>query len=222
MEYVAYCRVSTARQGKSGLGLEAQQAAVKRYAEERGKVLCEFIEVESGKVKERPQLAAALTHCRKHKATLLIAKLDRLSRNVAFIATLMEGKVPIVAVDNPTAGEFTLHILSAVAQQESKMISARTKDALAAAKARGVKLGGWRGHPISINATATLRSNANARAADVMPAIRKAQAEGITTYKGIAKALNEEGVPTARESTWRAAQVRRVIARAATEVIGPS
>jgi len=216
MKYVAYCRVSTAKQGKSGLGLEAQQEAVRRYALDRGEVLTEFIEVESGKVRERPQLAAALIQCRKQKATLLIAKLDRLSRNVAFIATLMEGNVPIVAVDNPTAETFTLHILSAVAQQESKMISARTKDALAAAKARGVKLGGWRGRPISRNATAAIRANADKRAADVMPAIRKAQAAGITTYKGISASLNEEGITTARGSIWRAAQVRRVIARAVT------
>src|SRR5215218_3176352 len=140
--FVAYYRVSTDRQGKSGLGLEAQQKAVLDYLDGGKWELVEtFTEVESGKRADRPELAKALEACRRHKATLVIAKLDRLSRNLAFIATLMDSSRDFVAVDNPHATRLTLHILAAVAEHEREMISARTKAALQAAKARGKRLG---------------------------------------------------------------------------------
>jgi DNA invertase Pin-like site-specific DNA recombinase len=140
MKCVTYARVSTARQGVSGLGIEAQQAAIANHL--RGAVpLAEFVEVESGKHSNRPELDKALAMCRKHKAVLVIAKLDRLARNVAFISNLMESKVEFVACDFPQANRLMLHILSAVAEHEARMISERTKAALAAAKARGTPLG---------------------------------------------------------------------------------
>ena len=141
-KWVSYLRVSTDRQGRSGLGLEAQRQAVTDYLNGGNWALVsEFVEVESGKRSDRPQLAAALAACRKHKAKLVIAKLDRLSRNVAFIASLMDGNVDFVCCDFPTANRLTLHILAAVAEHEREAISVRTKAALAAVKARGTKLG---------------------------------------------------------------------------------
>src|SRR6478752_10484009 len=140
--FVAYFRVSTGRQGKSGLGLEAQRASVINYLNGgTWELVGEFVEVESGKHSDRPRLAEALQVCRKHRAKLVIAKLDRLSRNLAFIATLMESGIEFVAVDNPHANKLTVHILAAVAQHEREMISERTKAALAAAKARGKRIG---------------------------------------------------------------------------------
>jgi DNA invertase Pin-like site-specific DNA recombinase len=140
-KFIAYFRVSTDRQGKSGLGLEAQREAVLNYLNGGSwTMVAEFTEVESGKHADRPQLAAALAACKKRKAKLVIAKLDRLSRNLAFIATLMDSGVEFVAVDNPHANKLTIHILAAVAQHEREMIAQRTREALAAAKARGVKL----------------------------------------------------------------------------------
>jgi len=144
-KFVAYYRVSTDQQGASGLGLEAQRSAVATYLDGGPwRLVAEHTEVESGKRADRPELAKALLACRKHKAKLIIAKLDRLSRNLAFIATLMDSGVEFVAVDNPHANKLTIHILAAVAQHEREAISERTKAALAAAKARGKKLGGPR------------------------------------------------------------------------------
>src|SRR5580704_5880269 len=140
--FVPYYRVSTARQGQSGLGLEAQQKAVRDFLNGGAwEIVAEFVEVESGKKADRPELARALDACRKHKAKLVIAKLDRLSRNLALIATLMDAGVEFIAVDNPHANKLTLHILAAVAEHEREAISERTKAALAAAKARGTRLG---------------------------------------------------------------------------------
>src|SRR5215470_7147974 len=140
--FVSYYRVSTAQQGASGLGLEAQREAVSRHVAAAGGVLVgEFTEIESGKKNDRPQIAAALADCRLRRATLVIAKLDRLARNVAFISNLMESGVDFVACDNPHATRLTIHILAAVAEHEREMISTRTVAALAAAKARGIKLG---------------------------------------------------------------------------------
>ena len=139
--FVAYYRVSTAGQGRSGLGLDAQREAVARHvAGAGGRIIAEFMEVESGKRDARPQLAAALAACHAHRATLLVAKLDRLARNVRFIAGLMESGVPFVACDMPNSTPFMLHVYAAVAQEEGRAISARTKAALAAAKDRGVRL----------------------------------------------------------------------------------
>ncbi|MDQ3482088.1 MAG: recombinase family protein, partial [Pseudomonadota bacterium] len=142
MQIISYLRVSTAKQGASGLGLEAQRAAVAAFTTSGGHTLvAEYVEVESGAKAARAQLAAALTSCRLHRATLVIAKLDRLARNVSFIANLMDGGVEFVACDMPHANRLTLHLLAAIAEHEREMISQRTKAALQAAKARGVRLG---------------------------------------------------------------------------------
>jgi len=215
---VAYYRVSTARQGQSGLGLEAQQRAVADYLNGgRHKLVETFTEVESGKRKNRPELAKALAACRLHKATLVIAKLDRLARNVAFTSSLMEAGVDFVAVDFPQANRLTIHILAAVAEHEAAMISTRTKAALAAAKARGVKLGNpqnlsddarRKGRAVSIG---TRRANAAKRAADVLPAIEAARDNGATSLREIAGALNAQGITAPRGGRWAAAQVRLVL-----------
>src|SRR5437868_1414451 len=142
-QFVAYFRVSTTRQGQSGLGLDAQRQAVRDYlgGQAESQLLAEYTEIESGKRLDRPELHAALATCKRHKATLVIAKLDRLARNVAFIANLIEAGIEFVAVDNPHASRLMLHMLAAFAEHEREQISARTKAALAAAKARGVRLG---------------------------------------------------------------------------------
>src|ERR1700757_4487704 len=144
-KFVAYCRVSTNKQGRSGLGLDAQRKAVADYLDGgKWELVGEFTEIETGKRADRPELERAIAACKKHRARLIIAKLDRLSRNVAFISALMERKVDFIAVDNPTATKFTIHILAAVAEHERDAISKRTTEALAAAKARGVKLGNYK------------------------------------------------------------------------------
>jgi DNA invertase Pin-like site-specific DNA recombinase len=221
-KFVAYYRCSTQKQGASGLGLEAQQEAVRTYLNGgRWKMVAEFTEVESGKRDDRPALADALALCRIHGATLVIAKLDRLARSVQFIANVMESSVEFTAVDFPQANRLTIHILAAVAEHEAAMISARTKAALGAARARGVALGGDRGN-IAAEASkgaqasaAARRAMASKRAADLLPAIRHAQSKGASTLRDIASALNETGIPTARGGEWSAVQVSRVLARAA-------
>lgn len=218
-KFVAYYRVSTARQGQSGLGLEAQKEAVRVYLNGgRWKLVGEFTEVESGKRNDRPKLADALALCRIHGATLVVAKLDRLARNVAFTAALMESGVEFTAVDFPQANRLTIHILAAVAEHEAAMISARTRAALGAARARGVVLGGNRGNIAGeahkgATASATVRSEAaSKRATDLLPAIRFAQSKGANSLRDIAAVLNESGIPTARGGQWSAVQVQRVLA----------
>ena len=217
-KFISYLRVSTAKQGASGLGLEAQRKAVEDYLNGgRWKLIAECVEVESGKKSDRPKLAEALRLCRLHGATLIVAKLDRLARNVAFLSNLMEAGVEFVAVDFPTANRLTVHILAAVAEHEAAMISRRTKDALAAAKARGVKLGGHRGTvPPKIAAERSLKARqatAEARAADLEPIITELKAEGVASLNAMARALTEKGVPTARGgSNWTPMQVSRVLA----------
>lgn len=219
--FVAYYRVSTARQGRSGLGLEAQQRAVRDYLNGGSwKLVAEFTEIESGKRDDRPVLAEALAACRVHRATLMIAKLDRLARDAHFLLGLQKAGVSFRAADMPEANEMIVGIMAVVAQAERKMISERTRAALAAAKARGVKLGG---RPENLKRTTIGRRRANearrakadARAADLLPTIRALQASGITSATGIARALNEQGTITApRGGPWQALQVQRVIARA--------
>lgn len=216
-KFIAYYRVSTDRQGRSGLGLEAQQEAVTGYLNGGNwQLLDEFVEVESGKRDDnRPQLAAALAACRKQKATLVIAKLDRLARNVAFIANLMDSKAEFVAVDFPTANRLTLHIMAAFAEHEREMISARTKAALAIRKAQGAKLGN-RTNIAEARAlgAAAIKRKADTFAAKVVPTIEAIKRTGTTSYNGIAKALNDRGVKTAQNGTWAAATVRNVMLRA--------
>jgi DNA invertase Pin-like site-specific DNA recombinase len=210
-KYVTYYRVSTRKQGASGLGLEAQQEAVKRFLRGGDEVVATFTEVESGRRKNRPQLAAAMLHCRAVDATLLIAKLDRLARNVAFVATLMEDKqLRFVATDNPHAEPLMLHVLAAFAEHEAKMISTRTREALAAAKARGVKLGGDRGYkPDNV----AIKARALEDAKRVRPAIDDLRSRGVTSLHGIKRELNRLGLTTARGKSWSATQVDRVLKR---------
>jgi DNA invertase Pin-like site-specific DNA recombinase len=214
-KFVAYYRVSTDQQGASGLGLAAQRAAVETYLDGGPwRLVAEHTEVESGKRADRPELAKALAACRKHKAKLIIAKLDRLSRNLAFIATLMDSGVEFVAVDNPHANKLTIHILAAVAQHEREAISERTKAALAAAKARGKKLGGPRLAKARKRSLAVRRAAADAFAANVRPIIEQIQASGVSSLRGVAKALTARGVRTARGgSEWTAVQVSNVLER---------
>jgi DNA invertase Pin-like site-specific DNA recombinase len=213
-KFVAYFRVSTDRQGKSGLGLEAQREAVMSYLNGGSWTLAaEFVEIESGKHSERPQLMAALAACKKLRARLVIAKLDRLSRNVAFIARLMDSGVEFIAVDNPHANKLTVHILAAVAQHEREMISQRTKDALQAAKARGKRLGNPRLAEARGKAIAASTAAADAFATNVLPIIQQIQDSGVSSFRGIAKALTARGVKTARGGQWSAAQVSDIVSR---------
>jgi DNA invertase Pin-like site-specific DNA recombinase len=216
--FIAYYRVSTARQGRSGLGLEAQRHAVTEYLDGgRWKLCAEFTEVESGKRSDRPELARALAACRLHKATLVIAKLDRLARNLCFIANLMEAGIDFTAVDMPEANRLTVHVLAAMAEHEAAAISARTKAALAAAKARGVKLGGNRGNLPAVarkGARASLRvrqQRAADRARDLAVVIEELRREGRTTLQAIATGLNEREIAAPRGGIWRIGQVARLI-----------
>ena len=212
--YIAYLRVSTVRQGESGLGMDAQRSAVEAFVRQHGgAIVGTYIEVESGKRSDRPELAKALQAARKGKAVLLIAKLDRLARNVAFISRMMDAGVDFVACDQPFASRLTLHILAAVAEDEARRISERTKAALVVAKARGVKLGS----PIAAETAATARaarsryaSAANAKTRTVIADIR---ASGVTTLAAIGKALEARGVRTpAGRETWQPVQVARLLA----------
>lgn len=225
--FVAYYRVSTKKQGASGLGLEAQRADLVTFIERTGgEVAKEFTEVESGKNNDRPQLEAAIAFARRSKATLLVAKLDRLSRNLAFLASLMESGLDFIAVDNPHANRFTVHILAAVAEHERELISKRTKAALGAAKARGAKLGSarpghWRGREAkrlqgalkgAKRAGEAHRVNADRAYADVLPIIQELHGEG-KSLRAIAAELNAQGIPTRRCRTWGPAQVLNVLKR---------
>lgn len=210
---IAYYRVSTDRQGKSGLGLEAQADAVSNFAKGEGyEVVAIFTETESGKKSQRPELLAALAQCRKERATLVIAKLDRLSRNVAFISNLMESRVDFKAVDNPHANRLMVHLLAAFAEHEREQISTRTKDALAAAKRRGVQLGKHGKEILSQeNATAAVEFAARLR-----PTIEHLQAAGFTTVRAIRDELNRQQIPTYRAgSKWHIPNVHAVLKRLA-------
>ena len=216
-DFVAYLRVSTDKQGASGLGLEAQKAAITAFAA-NGSVVATYTEIESGKRTDRPQLAAALAHAKKIGATLLIAKLDRLARNVHFISGLMESGVQFVAADMPNADRFTLHIMAAVAEQEARAISARTKAALQAAKKRGVKLGGFRGGNPALSEGARARSIEARRAAATRHAARVREAIADLDWQAmslrvLAATLEARGVTTSRGGkTWTAAAVKRALA----------
>jgi DNA invertase Pin-like site-specific DNA recombinase len=212
--FVAYYRVSTQQQGHSGLGLEAQKKAVADYLNGGSwRLAAEFIEVETGKRNDRPELAQALAACRKQRAKLVIAKLDRLSRNLAFIAALMDSGVEFIAVDNPHANKLTVHILAAVAQHEREMIAERTKAALQAAKARGVQLGNPRLREATSRSQIARKSIADQHAANVVPMVREIQRAGANTLREIAEALNVRGIPTPRGGQWHATSVKNALAR---------
>lgn len=215
-KFIAYFRVSTQKQGASGLGLDAQRDAVRGYLSGgQHELIGEFQEVETGKgsdaLAKRPQLRTALAACRKQDATLIIAKLDRLARNVHFVSGMMESKVKFVACDMPEANELTIHIMAAFAEHEAKRISQRTKDALAIAKARGAVLGKA--------GMANLRANieerqcvARAFVARLRPVFESMKQRGFSQRR-MATELNEIGVPAPRGGEWRLAQVQRVIDR---------
>jgi len=211
-KFVAYFRVSTDRQGQSGLGLDAQREAVMRYLSAGGwPPLAEFTEVETGKgsnaLDRRPQLQAALTFARKHKATLIIAKLDRLARNVHFVSGLMETGVPFVAADRPDADRFLIHLEAALAEREAKLVSDRTKAALAAAKARGRVLGA-NGRVLAEQH----KADALVRVAPVADRLRALRADGLSLRR-IADTLNGEGIPSPGGASWGAVNVQRALAR---------
>jgi DNA invertase Pin-like site-specific DNA recombinase len=214
---VTYYRVSTLKQGKSGLGFEAQRHAVEQYLATGGwQLVGEFVEVESGKLNQRPQLDAALAHCELTGATLIVAKLDRLSRNVAFLAALQDSGTKFVAADMPEANELTIHIMAAVAQAERKAISQRTKEALAAAKARGVALGGRRSNTHDLRqgpaVSAAKRSKAALeRAQKVARQIETLRTRGHSSLRQLAAALTSQGITAPRGGEWSAAQVKRVL-----------
>lgn len=219
-KYVSYTRVSTDKQGRSGLGLEAQQATVQQYLTAHGGVeLASYVEVESGKVDTRPQLEAALLHCRQTRSTLLIAKLDRLSRNVAFLFRLRDEGVKFQAIDIPDCNSLTLCVFAGMAQHEREIISQRTKAALAARKARGLSLGTPRDlSAYAVNAgakgRAALLDKVRKHAADMAPQIAKARKEGCCmTLACIATWLNEQGFVTLRGKQWTPAAVLNVESR---------
>lgn len=219
-EVVAYYRVSTQRQGRSGLGLEAQRTAVARFAEAEGLTLAaEFTEVETGKgadaLERRPQLAEALARARQHRCAVVVAKLDRLSRDVAFIAGLMASRVPFVVAElGRDADPFMLHLYAALAEKERRLISERTRAALASRKQFGTKLGNTT-NAADAAAVGRQRSVAEADrfAAGVLPIISAIQRTGITSMRGIAIALNDRGVRTARGGQWQVSNVRNVLTR---------
>ena len=217
---IGYVRVSTSRQGRSGLGLEAQREALERFAGAEGFLVTKvFVEVETGKgsdaLDRRPQLAEALAAARRSKCSVAVAKLDRLSRDVHFISGLMAHRVPfLVAELGPEVDPFILHLFAALAQKERAMIAARTRDALRRAKSRGTVLGGPKLAEAREVAVATIEANAKRFAANVLPIIREVQRAGAGTLREVADALNARGIATARGGRWYAMTVSNVLARA--------
>jgi DNA invertase Pin-like site-specific DNA recombinase len=226
-KFVSYLRVSTARQGRSGLGIEAQRKAVEDYLNGGNWQLAkEFIEIESGKKADRPQLEKAFQFCRLIGAKLVIAKLDRLSRDAHFLLGLEKAGVDFVAADIPQATRLTIGIMAVMAEHERRMISERTKAALAAAKRRGVKLGGDRGARLTAKQRALGRAarqaKAHARAVDLTPTIKELQAAGCESLRAIAAGLDERGIPAARGGKWSAVQVARLLETTGSPFAGAS
>ena len=217
-KFVSYLRVSTDKQGRSGLGLEAQREAVARYLNGgQWKLVAEYVEVESGKRNSRPQLQAAISHAKATGAKLVIARLDRLARNLHFVSSLQERGVDFVAADMPDANRLTIHIIAAVAEAVGRTISENTKTALAAAKARGVKLGNpngaraLRGKQVgNADAVAKLKANAAQRAMDLAGIVNTLRAKGLTSVRSIAEALNDQGISAPRGDTWHPTAVSRL------------
>lgn len=218
MKAVAYYRVSTDKQGRSGLGLEAQKETVRRFLGDDYPPIREFKEVESGKRGDRPQLHAALAYAKLHKVALVVAKLDRLTRKTAFLEAVRSSGVKIVFCDIPETqgamGEAFVGIMGVVAQLEAGLISERTKAALQAAKARGKVLGGFRGVKVDpALGTEALQQKARERAAAVASTIEEIRAAGATSLHAIAKELNSRGIPTPRGKVWYAMSVRNALAQ---------
>ena len=217
---IGYVRVSTAQQGKSGLGIEAQKQALERFATTEGFDLIKvYVEVETGKgadaLDRRPQLAAALSEARRQRCSVAVAKLDRLSRDVHFISGLMAHRVPFLVADlGPDVDPFILHLFAALAQKERALISKRTTEALAAAKARGTVLGNPHIEQARQKAVAEITAQADQRAANVLPLIREIRKAGATSLRQIADALNARGISSPRGGDWHATSVRNMLARA--------
>ena len=221
-KHVAYYRVSTQKQGIEGLGIDAQKAAVLSNLGGRTSIVAEYVEVESGKRADRPELLKALAHCRATGATLVIGKLDRLSRSVLFLSTLMEAGVQFKACDMPEADKTQLQLMTVFAEHETRVISARTKAALQAAKAKGTLLGcrtsriAAHSHEGNAFSSIVRGAKANRKAADILPLIADAKAKGAASLREIADALNMGGIETPRKGgQWSAVQVRRIMLRAA-------
>ena len=220
--YIGYVRVSTQQQGRSGLGLEAQHATIRAYVRDHGGELVDTLEeVESGAHDSRPKLVEALKSCGQLGCTLVIAKLDRLSRNALFLLQLQESGLDFVCCDMPGANKLTIGIMALLAQQERELISARTRDALAAAKARGVKLGHWSHREVrdtlagrrgSAKGAAAVKAMADARAEDLADVVRGMRAEGLSLAK-TADRLNAKGYVTARGGKWHPTTVKNLLAR---------
>lgn len=216
-QYVAYYRVSTAKQGRSGLGLDAQKSVVQSFlAGSGGRVVAEYVEVESGRKKDRQELQRAINHARMTRSKLVIAKLDRLARNVSFTAALMDSGVEFVCCDLPQANRFTIHVMAALAEMEAEMISARTKAALAEAKRRGKRLGNpilheVRGSPAK--AAEVWKQLSQQRAESYLGAILEARRNGARTLQEMANYLNKTGVQTTTGGIWHPATVARILRR---------
>lgn len=224
ISYIGYFRVSTKQQGVSGLGLEAQQAAVTTHVNCHGKLVASYVEIESGNKADRPQLLKAIAHAKRNKAILIVAKLDRLSRNVAFLSALMEAKIDFVCADMPTANRLTIHVLAAVAEHEAKVISERTKAALAQAKLRGVKLGSHReGHWDGREQTRIDGLAKGRKQAAISNTAKRIEAyvdllnqvieyrEAGKTLQQIADILNSTGHLTRRGKQWSHVQILRLL-----------
>lgn len=220
MRAIAYYRVSTVKQGQSGLGLDAQRDAVTSFLRARdGKLIAEFTEIESGKRNDRPQLAEAILHCRITGSTLVIAKLDRLARNVNFVSGLMDSRIAFIACDMPEANELTVNIMASFAQHEAKAISARTKAALAAAKARGTKLGcplgaapllaAKKGNSAAVK---KIKSQADDFVAPLKPAIVRLWQENPSVRK-LTAALNNSEILTRKGGRWHVKSVQNLLTR---------
>ena len=218
---IAYYRVSTEAQGRSGLGLDAQRQAVRSLCEGRSwKVIAEHTEIESGKRANRPELTTALHNAKLTGALLVVAKLDRLSRSVAFLSALQDSDARFIAADMPEATELTVHIMAAVAQAERKAIGRRTKEALAAAKARGQKLGNPNGASAlrrankgNVDAVAVLKDDADSFARALAPVLEDIRRSGLTSLPLMAKALNDRHIQTRRGGKWHPTSVRNLLAR---------
>lgn len=220
--FVSYLRVSTDRQGRSGLGLEAQRAEVASYLNGGSwSLIAEFVEVESGAKSDRPEIGRALALCRAHRAVLLVAKLDRLARDAHFLLGLQKSGIDFVACDMPSANRLTVGIMALLAEEERRLISVRTKAALAAAKARGQRLGGFRGRAGTADDTARARTarsrQADEHAAALEPILLRIDPAGTASLRMVAAALAAEHIPTpSGRGVWTATAVARLRARMAS------